>query len=202
MRFHELDQIRLVATPEVRERHLAAVSRALSTRPQRSLGRPRLMAVVLAIVLLLPVVALAAEDAVPGDFLYPLKRVVEPVVQMFDSSAPAERRVREVEVLLERDSPDEVIVRHLDVARDVVTDDQPDLSQRIDRVVHELETRRDQAPTTDEPAGETDRPDEVDETPLVPSDREDVERGSTTTTSTVVETIPDANEPNDRRTDG
>ena len=109
--FPELDQARIVVDEVTRESHLAAVGAALRDRGQGSRGRGRVLAIALVLVLLVPVIALAAENTVPGDFLYPVKRAVEPVVQVFDSDAPAQRRVREIEVLFERDAPDAEIGR-------------------------------------------------------------------------------------------
>ena len=201
IRFPELDQVRVTVDSDTRDRHLAAVTSALQSRattPKR--GRGRFLAVALAVVLLLPVIALAAEDSVPGDLLYPFKRAVEPVVQVFDTEAPAERRVREVEVLFDRNAPDEVIVRHVDVARETVTDGQRHLSDRIDRVVHELDVRRTHVEKKEEP---------VEPRPLVtePSDRPTdsvAERPNekSSPSSTVVDDTTDSTQAGDRRGDG
>ena len=194
--FPELDQIRVTVDETTRTRHLAAVDAALSERPRAFWGRGRILALAVVLVLLLPVMALAAENSVPGDFLYPVKRAVEPVVQVFDIDIPAERRVREVEVLFDRDAPDEVIVQHVDVARNTITDRHPSLSDRIDRVVHELDLRRDardhdanpDAVSPDTPGEDSSKGRPADETPLVPGDESAVsttepDRGSTTSTS-------------------
>ena len=169
-RFPELDQARIVVDEVTREKHLGVVSAALKARGYRSWGRGRVLALAVVLVPLVPVMALAAENTVPGDLLYPIKRAVEPIVQVFDSDAPAQRRVREVEVLFERDATDEVIVRHVEVARDVVTNRHPTLSQRIDRVVHDLDIRRtDRLGLVDSPH----KPDEerpIQEKPIVPTD--------------------------------
>ena len=211
--FPELDQIRQTVDETTRTRHLAAVSVALRERHQGFWGRGRALALALVLVLLLPVMALAAEDSVPGDFLYPLKRAVEPVVQVFDSDVPAERRVREVEVLFERDAPDDVIVRHVDVARSTVTDRHQSLSDRIDRVVHQLDVRRGDrerdanpdavAPDKPGDSPQVDRP--ADQVPVVPADgtgnEADEEDNDATTTSTLGATGNTA-AGGDRRGDG
>ena len=167
-------------------------------------GRGRVLALAVVLVLLVPVVALAAENTVPGDLLYPIKRAVEPIVQVFDSDAPAQRRVREVEVLFERDATDEVIVRHVEVARDVITNRHPTLSQRIDRVVHDLDIRRtDRLGLVDSP----DKPDEerpIQEKPIVSTDISDGERGDdhpTSTTSTTQDLTSDTTRSGDRQGD-
>lgn len=202
VRFPELEQVRLATTSEVRDRHLEAVSSALSERARGSRGRGRLLAVAVAAVLLLPVAALAAEDTVPGDILYPLKRAIEPVVQVFDSSAPAERRVREVEVLFERDAPDEVIVERVDVARDTIAEDRHDLRDRIDQVVQEMEVRRDRR-GMEKPVEERPPPDKPEEVPVVPSDGRDGSSTSTSSsTTTVADSVSDSRPAKDRRSDG
>jgi len=200
--FPELDQARVVVDEVTRESHLVAVSAALRARGQGSRGRGRVLVVALVLVLLVPVIALAAENTVPGDFLYPIKRAVEPVVQVFDSDAPAQRRVREVEMLFERDAPDAVIVPHVDEARDVISDSQPALIDRIDRVVHDLDTRRsDRLGVADDPPNEPGDERPANENPLVPADQPDREH-ETRTTSTTVEETTDTTRQGDSRGDG
>lgn len=196
-RFPELDQARIVVSPVTRERHLSVVGAALSERTQRSSGRGRALSLALALVLLVPVMALAAENAVPGDFLYPVKIAVEPVVRVFDYDAPAERRVREVEVLWERDAADEVIVQHVDVAREAVPDYQPTLSDRIDQVAHDLDTRRADREEVAKPHKlEDERPGRV--VPIAPADRPE----PSSTTSTTVEETSASTRPSDGGRDG
>lgn len=78
--FPELDDLRITVDPSTRERHLSAIGSALRSaqRPRRR-RRYRLMAVAAAIVLLLPVIALAAERTGPGDLLYPVRQLFERV---------------------------------------------------------------------------------------------------------------------------
>ena len=204
-RFPELDQARIVVEEVTRTRHLAAVGAALRARAAASRGRGRVLALALVLVLLVPVMALAAENTVPGDFLYPLKLAVEPVVQVFDSDAPAERRVREVEVLFERDAPDDVIVQHVDVARDLVTDSQPVLSDRIDRVIHDLHTRRADRLAATKPSEAPGDKKPVKDQPVVPVDMTDGEGEgdhSSSTTLTTVEETSDTTRRGDRGGDG
>ena len=201
VQFPELDQARVVVDELTRERHLDAVSASLAARGQTAKGHGRVLALALVLVLLVPVVALAAENAVPGDFLYPVKLVVEPIVQVFDKDAPAQRRVREVEVLFERNASDEVIVQHVDVARELVADHLPTLSDRIDRVVHELEIRRVDRLDAEEPSqkpGDS-RPPKAE--PVVPVDETDSEEGSSVTSTTVAGSS-DTTRQGDRRGDG
>ncbi|MGB7860571.1 MAG: hypothetical protein WBM90_08750, partial [Acidimicrobiia bacterium] len=160
-------------------------------RARTSRGHGRLLALALALVLVVPVVALATENSVPGDLLYPIKRVVEPVVRVFDSNAPLEHRVREVEVLFDIDAPEELIVRRVDVARDVVTEDHPTLSNRIDRVVKELDRRRGPQPIeleTDDPT-RTEPPGPADERVSDPdADADPVKKQHNPTTTLIPET--------------
>lgn len=150
--FPKLDQIRITVDETTREKHLSAVGSALRARGQVSRKSGPVLALALVLVLLVPVMALAAENTVPGDLLYPIKLAIEPVVQAFDNDAPAQRRVREVEALFERDAPDEVIVKHVDVARDLISDYDAVLTTRIDRVVDDLDLRRSNRMEADKPS--------------------------------------------------
>ncbi len=150
-----LREVRLAVTPEIRERHLTAVASEIDKRHRPWGFRRRLLVIALATVLALPVMALAAEDSVPGDFLYPLKRVVEPVVSVFDRDAASTHRVDEVEKLISRGAPELVVSAHVQVARDAV-EDWPELQGRLSSVVDSY--RRDHAPqdgspTDHEPSG-------------------------------------------------
>lgn len=162
--FPELDRARVVVDETTRSRHLTAIQGALARRSRRPHRGMRSLALGLALVVAVPVLALAAEDTVPGDFLYPLKRVTEPLVRLIDADVSMKRRVEELETLLARDAPEPVIRDHMDVARDTVSEGHPWLIHRIDRVAEELEERR----------TESDRPS--------PTDRPAT--GSTTTTAT------------------
>jgi hypothetical protein len=74
------------------------------------------MALAAAIVILPTGIALAAENAIPGDALYPVKRVTETVRSWVDDDVVAEHRVEELERLVAADAPDEVIVDQIDRA--------------------------------------------------------------------------------------
>lgn len=182
--FPELDGVRLTVPDEVRERHLTVITSALrGSRPRRP-RRFRMLALAAALVLALPVIALAAEDSVPGDFLYPVKRVFEPVVALFDADVMADHRVSEAEALLERRADTQVIRDHVIRAREAVADDHPVQARRLDRIEHELEARIvDQQGPSDAQTSEPDRSDGA------PGDRTDdrssgpaVPGGDTTTT--------------------
>ncbi|MGI9610527.1 MAG: hypothetical protein ACR2NL_09580 [Acidimicrobiia bacterium] len=154
--FPELQVLRISVDPATRERHLDAIHSQLrkAARPRR---RRRLLSLALAVVLLVPVVALAAEQSLPGDFLYPVKKaVVEPVISIFDSDVTAENRVPELERMLDSDVRADILRGHVRVARDAASD-LPDLVHRIDRVEMEVDRRLgDSAPVrSNPPASET-----------------------------------------------
>ena len=74
--FPELDRLRVEISPATRLAHLDAIRAELRTAtPTRR--RWKLMVVAVAILLTLPVLALAAQRAEPGDFLYPVREVVD-----------------------------------------------------------------------------------------------------------------------------
>lgn len=74
--FPELEAVRVVVEPGVRERHIRAISDSIASLPNPPRRRFRLLAVAVAVVLTLPVLALAAENSQPGDFLYPVREVL------------------------------------------------------------------------------------------------------------------------------
>lgn len=80
-----LRRARIVIDDDTRQAHLAAIDAAIieSTRQPRRHGRA--LAVALAVVLLVPVVALAAERSEPGDLLYPVRQLIH---QTLDRSQP------------------------------------------------------------------------------------------------------------------
>ena len=156
--FPELDVLEISVDRVTRDRHLAAISRSLHD-PWRQHGRRRLLAIALAVVLLVPVMALAAERALPGDFLYPFKRnVVEPVVSVVDRDVAAVHRVEEVEDMLAEEASIDVLRDRVAVARDAASDS-PELNQRIDHVVEDLDRRESDEQKQDSPIDGTTRED-------------------------------------------
>lgn len=77
--FPELDAVRVQVGAPTQERHLSVIESALRATARPGRRRFRLMAVAVAILLLLPVIALAAERTGPGDFLYPVRQILESV---------------------------------------------------------------------------------------------------------------------------
>jgi hypothetical protein len=171
--------------------HLAAIEAELlspSPIPPRRYRRPRLPVVVVAALLLVAlsaVGALAAETAVPGDRLFPVKQATEWVRSWVDPGLPAEHRVDELEALIERRAAHEAIADQLQRAEAAVRDAIDDAA--VDQpVVDRLDQAWDQVPpavieperdVTDEPPPADDAPavDEPDETP--PPDRDRHARG-------------------------
>ena len=187
---------------EIARQHLDAISDEL--RKPQPLQRParrrvRIAALATAAVLVaLPATALAAEAAVPGDLLYPVKRAVEFVLSVVDPNLEAEHRIEELEAVIERDAPAVEIESRLSAAEDAVRDrDIPvGLTDRLnaarDRVGEgdrDLETppepgEADTGQRDDEPSDRPTTSGEPDETPTTtsaPPGEADADRIATTT---------------------
>lgn len=201
--FPELDQVRVTVDERTREQHLAEIGAALRTRHNPARRRFRFLAIATALALLLPVVALAAEDAVPGDVLYPVKRLVEPLVAVFDRDAELDNRVSEAEMLIDRGAEPGVVQQQIDEARTLITDEHGEHSDRLDRVEHDLELsgREDtsegvEMAPDDPPVTEDTRADETDgsadsaRTTIVEESTDSASGESTTTTVTDGTTAP------------
>jgi hypothetical protein len=65
-------------------------------------------------------IAIAAEGSLPGDALYPVKRVTETVRSWIDDDLPAQHRVEELEKLMAADASDDVIADQVRRATDAV----------------------------------------------------------------------------------
>jgi hypothetical protein len=155
----------------VAERHLAYVADELKNpaAPSRyqQPRRIKMGALVSATLLvLLPGAAFAADGAVPGDSLYPIKLAFERVLALVDRNIEAEHRIEELEILVDRAVPYEELFDGLQEAdRSVQDRDVPnDLLDRLDvvrgRVANEYGPDRDIPPLRDrsgEP-GDGDRP--------------------------------------------
>lgn len=199
--FPQLDQVSLVVDEAVKERHLSVITAEVRAVRKPRFRRFRMLAVATALLLLLPVIALAAEDAVPGDALYPVKRLFEPIAGMFDRDIEVDHRVEEVEILHGRAVDVDLIWEQIDRARDVIIDPDSDHAERLRRVVDELEASDDgDRRATDSAANDT-REDTVQSTTEEPGDSPDVRdeetdrSGETTTTQALDRTT----RPSDRR---
>ncbi len=153
-RFPELDRIRVTVDDAVRERHLAVIGDAVRSALAPRRRRYRLLVVAAALVLAVPVMALASENSVPGDLLYPIKRMLEPLVSVVDPTVEIDHRVREAEVLLERDAEPSLIRDQVERARVVLTDEHPEHTARLDVVIGRLEKHTDPEGDGDVPASD------------------------------------------------
>lgn len=198
-----LDQLaafRIDVDAERRARDLAAIRTELSRRPASRSGVRRrwTLGVVVAMMLAGPAAAVAGDTAVPGDLLYPIKRVAEPIVRLFDRDVVAEHRVEEVGVLIDRRSDDAVIEERIEIARLALAEtDAPDVEQRLDRLVDRWESDRTDArpPVTDVPPVTTHTSEPTRETIDRPSDSRPDDAA---TTSTPVDQPRDTPPPSDR----
>lgn len=209
-KFPELERMRLRVAAEVRERHLAAIETAIASARAPRLRRFRLLAAAAALILALPVIALASDDAVPGDILYPIKLWLEPVVSVIDPDVEVDHRVREAEVLLDREAEPDLVRDRVDRARSVVTDEHPDHVARLEVIVDRLEglpdSGSDQPVTPDEPSEGSQEPEpregsREDGRPKTESDSQigPVDEADNTTTTTVSRATT---QPADGRRDG
>lgn len=187
------DPITIEITDDVRDRHLAAIEAALAELPTVPVARRRPRRAVLlaaAALLVLPIgAAIASDSAAPGDVLYPVKMAVEPIVAMFGSDVRAERRVDELERLVDRttdisEDVENAVERATDAVRDL-PESHP-IREELDRIIDRI--HRNQHETED-----TDRPAEREATDTEPSVRTDPPvSDSATTTTTVAERHRDA----------
>jgi len=130
---------RVTVGSETRERHLSEISAELKTMPVPAMRSPfrarrRVAAVAAGLMVLAPAaLAVAADDAVPGDALYGVKQATERVVGLFDDRVAATHRVEEVERLVIRRAPARDIshaVRRAESAT-AALDDPGDLEARL-----------------------------------------------------------------------
>jgi hypothetical protein len=127
---------------DTRSQHLATIASAVATGlavplPVRRVRRRLSATLVTASLLVLPTgIALAAEGSVPGDVLYPVKKVTERVRALVDEDVVAEHRVQELEKLVASDAPTEMIADQVERA-----------TVAVDRLEagHELGSRLDEA---------------------------------------------------------
>ncbi len=92
-----------------KQMHEASIRAALNTVGGITHGtvaprwRLRVPALIVASLIVLPLgTAIASEDAVPGDLLYAIKRLVDPLRSVLDSDIAAEHRVDELAHLIDR----------------------------------------------------------------------------------------------------
>jgi hypothetical protein len=153
------EAFRVEVSQATRERHLAAISTAVRTTPPSRtvphLGLRRRVATALAALtaVVAPVgTAVAAEGALPGEVLYPVKQFTEQVRAAFDDDVAARHRVEELEGLLDGSADPATIARAQERAEEAVASlDQPgELSGRLQRAREEVRVR-----TEGDPSGES-----------------------------------------------
>ncbi len=79
--FGLLQRSRVTVDASVRAAHLGSIREELR-RAHRPTRRFRLLAVAVAVVFAVPVIALAADRSQPGDFLFPVRQVVDRVTDL------------------------------------------------------------------------------------------------------------------------
>lgn len=150
----QLASFRTEVEDEARARDLEAIRiELLRTSPVPAAPRRRFALVVVVTMMLAgPAAALAADDALPGDLLYPVKRVAEPILQLLDDQFVAEHRIEEVAGLVDRDMADDVIRERVEMARDALArTDAPELEAELDRIVDQWSS--DRVPEPDQTSG-------------------------------------------------
>lgn len=137
MRLDELEVFKTQVSPATRQRHLEKVAIAIRQRPPQRPVRRLTIIILAAVLLLIPLAALASEPAIPGEFLHPVKKFLEPAWLLIDGDVRARHRVEELEVLIERDGARNLIERQL-VEAEAAVGDRPLLRQRLDRAREDL----------------------------------------------------------------
>ena len=144
---------------ETQQRHIAEVSAAIRTAPAAPVPagfglRRRVAAAVAAIFIVAPAgMAIAAEDAVPGDILYPVKEITERVRSYVDKDVEATHRVEEVERLVFLRAPSHAVARAVERAESatVLLPDSGELRLRLELARERLQQ---QDVERQEPAGD------------------------------------------------
>lgn len=161
-----LQQLRLHMPEMTAERHLRALVRevhearsaAPAARPLRR-RRPRrvhrvAIATGLLLALVLPPAVLAAEGAMPGEFLYPLKRSTEWARSFVDPGVAVRHRLDEAETAVERWSPLPVVIERFSrIPMHLASD--PQHAPELERVRARVMERYGVDPVTELGAGET-----------------------------------------------
>ena len=178
--FPELEAIRTEMSEGTVEAHFEAITDALRSaaaapRPLRRRSWRRWLAgLLVGAGVLVPSAAIASDSALPGDALYSVKKLLEPLVSILDDDVVAEHRIEEAEVLAERGGDQQTILGLIDEATEALADrDSAGLEARLDALndlVTDRSTPRDQTPDpipttrpqpepTREPVGEPSRSD-------------------------------------------
>ncbi len=175
--------------------HEAAISEALvavdvPAPTKLSRWRLRVPALVAAAMDVAPVgAAVAADNANPGDVLYPVKLIVEPIVSIFDTDIVATHRVEELVYIMDQPAEIDRLPAAVSDARGAVSDLPLDHALRneldaiTDRVVvHQVDDVPSTDVTVDRVSPNEDAPADGDSDIVVPTDERPSDSVSTTTT--------------------
>lgn len=148
--FERLAKFRVNVPEPVRQRQLDEILVAVRTAPPvrapKNFGLRRRWATAIAslAIVVAPVgTAVAAEDALPGEVLYPVKQVSERVRGVFDEDLAATHRVEELETLVGRDTDASLITEAERRAGDAVAalDNPGDLAPRLEQARLQIRQR-------------------------------------------------------------
>jgi hypothetical protein len=140
-----------------RKRHVAEMQAAIRTAPPAPAPgafalRYRIAGAAAAVVVFVAPVgmAVAAENAVPGEFLYPVKQITERVRGLVDDDIAATHRVEEAERLVVRGAPIVEITRAVERAEHATSDmgEVGVLGPRLESVRERLRLREEGAPSS------------------------------------------------------
>lgn len=138
---------------ETKERHLAEMGAAIRTAPPTPIPtgfgmRRRIAAAVAAVFVVAPAgMAIAAEDTVPGDLLYPVKEITERVRSFVDDDIEATHRVEEVERLVFLRAPGHAVTRAVERAESATVQlpDSGELRLRLELARERLQQQDDES---------------------------------------------------------
>ena len=146
-----LRALRIDVDPDVAERQTAVMLSELRAAPLVSPpvpvvaprhARRRLVATLAAtFALLVPVAAFAAEDTVPGDFLYPVKQSTEWARSLVDHGVVQQHRVQEFEIVVDRGAPIAVITDRFDASVAAVDEQEFELMRRVEEARERVRER-------------------------------------------------------------
>lgn len=142
--FPELTELRSSIAPDVVASHIETITAALgAAEPVVASALPWarwrrwLAGLLVGVGVLVPGAAFASDSALPGDLLYPVKKLLEPLVELVDHDVVAQHRIEELEDLVDRGDPADAstVDSLIDEAVDALDRlDSPSLEARLDAV--------------------------------------------------------------------
>lgn len=169
-----LADLEIEIAPETAQRHRAAIEAELKSpspipvRRTRRRRRPTVILAIVALIVLTAAGALAAETAVQGEPLYPVKQVTEWARTWIDATVPADHRIEELDRMIDRRANQEEITDQLQRAEDAVADvavRDAVLVDRLDRARDRIVDAEADAPNSDQPVGDDPPSDGADRPP-------------------------------------